>query len=119
MKRGGAKWNFPADKDFFEYIPQFKLMIAGNHKPSFRNVDEAIRRRVKLCPFTVTIPEAERDQELSAKLKAEWSGILRWMIDGCLMWQHDGLKPPKVVTAATESYVESQDICNSSSTMPA
>ena len=35
------------------------------------------------------------------------------------MWQHDGLKPPKVVTAATESYVESQDICNSSSTMPA
>ena len=49
-------------QDFFEYIPQFKLLIAGNHKPSFRNVDEAIRRRVKLVPFTVTIPEAERDQ---------------------------------------------------------
>src|SRR5262249_10483492 len=74
-------------QDFFESLPQFKLLIAGNHKPAFRNVDEAIRRRVKLIPFTVTIPEAERDPQLSEKLKAEWPGILRWMIDGCLMWQ--------------------------------
>ena len=96
-------------QDFFEYTPQFKLLIAGNHKPSFRNVDEAIRRRVKLVPFTVTIPEAERDQELSAKLKAEWPGILRWMIEGCLMWQRDGLKPPAVVTNATDSYLTGQD----------
>jgi phage/plasmid-associated DNA primase len=83
--------------------------LAGNHKPSFRNVDEAIRRRVKLVPFTVTIPEAERDQELSTKLKAEWPGILRWMIDGCLMWQRDGLNPPAVVTKATDSYLTGQD----------
>ena len=32
-------------QDFFEYVPQFKLLIAGNHKPSLRTVDEAIRRR--------------------------------------------------------------------------
>jgi len=96
-------------QDFFEYIPQFKLLIAGNHKPAFRNVDEAIRRRVKLCPFTVTIPEAERDQQLSAKLKTEWPGILRWMIEGCLAWQHDGLKPPAAVTEATDSYLTGQD----------
>src|SRR5262249_7531439 len=70
-------------QDFFEYIPQFKLLIAGNHKPAFRNVDEAIRRRVKLMPFTVTIPKSKRDRALSDKLKAEWPGILRWMIDGC------------------------------------
>jgi putative DNA primase/helicase len=96
-------------QDFFEYTPQFKLMIAGNHKPSFRNVDEAIRRRVKLVPFTVTIPEAERDQELSTKLKADGPGILRWMIDGCLMWQRDGLNPPAIVTNATDSYLTGQD----------
>ena len=96
-------------QDFFEYIPQFKLLIAGNHKPAFRNVDEAIRRRVKLCPFTVTIPEAERDQQLSAKLRTEWPGILSWMIDGCLMWQRDGLNPPAVVKDATDSYLTGQD----------
>jgi putative DNA primase/helicase len=96
-------------QDPFNYIPQFKLLIAGNYKPSFRNIDEAIRRRVKLVPFTVTIPEAERDQELSAKLKTEWPGILRWMIDGCIEWQRVGLKPAKVVTAATDSYLTGQD----------
>ena len=57
----------------------------------------------------MTIPEAERDQELSAKLKAEWPGILRWMIDGCLMWQRDGLNPPDVVKDATDSYLTGQD----------
>jgi putative DNA primase/helicase len=47
-------------QDFFEFTPQFKLMIAGNHKPSLRNVDEAIRRRMHLIPFAVTIPEKAR-----------------------------------------------------------
>jgi putative DNA primase/helicase len=96
-------------QDFFEYVPQFKLLIAGNHKPSFRNVDEATRRRVHLVPFTVTIPEAERDKDLSEKLEAEWPGILHWMTEGCLMWQRDGLKPPAVVTGATDSYLTGQD----------
>jgi hypothetical protein len=44
-------------QDFFTYLPQFKLVIAGNHKPRLRNVDEAIRRRIDLVPFTVTIPQ--------------------------------------------------------------
>jgi putative DNA primase/helicase len=96
-------------QDFFEYIPQYKLVIAGNYKPAFRNVDEAIRRRVKLVPFTVTIPEAERDKNFSKKLKPEWPGILRWMIDGCSMWQRDGLNPPDVVKNATDSYLTGQD----------
>src|ERR1019366_5705863 len=30
-------------QDFFEYVPQFKLVVAGNHKPGLRTVDEAIR----------------------------------------------------------------------------
>jgi putative DNA primase/helicase len=43
-------------QDFFEYTPQFKLIIAGNHKPGLKSVDEAIRRRFNLIPFTVTNP---------------------------------------------------------------
>ena len=96
-------------QDFFTYTPQFKPMFAGNHKPSFRNVNEAIRRRMNLIPWLITIPESERDKELSDKLKPQWPGILRWMIDGCLMWQRDGLRPPKIVTVATKEYLESQD----------
>jgi putative DNA primase/helicase len=96
-------------QDFFEYQPEFKILIAGNHKPSLQNVDEAIRRRFYLVPFTVTIPPSERDLDLAEKLKAEWPGILRWMIDGCREWQRIGLQPPKAVLDATEAYLESED----------
>jgi putative DNA primase/helicase len=58
-------------------LPQFKLFIIGNHKPGLRSVDEAIRRRFNLIPFTVTIPLAERDIGLVDKLKEEWPGILQ------------------------------------------
>jgi len=96
-------------QDYFDYTPQFKLIIAGNHKPGLRSVDEAIRRRLNLIPFTVTIPPEERDTELGEKLKAELPGILAWMIDGCLDWQRGGLKPPQVVTEATDAYLEAED----------
>lgn len=96
-------------QDFFEFRPQFKLWIAGNHKPHLRSVDEAIRRRFHLVPFTVTIPPCERDQKLAEKLKAEWPGILSWMIKGCAEWQRVGLQPPPAVTGATEDYFESED----------
>jgi len=96
-------------QDFFEYSPQFKLMISGNHKPSLRNVTEAIRRRIHLIPFTVTIPPAERDRDLPEKLKAEWPGIASWMVQGCLQWRKEGLNPPKAVVDATAEYLASED----------
>lgn len=96
-------------QDFFEFSPQFKLVIAGNHKPGLRSVDEAIRRRFNLVPFTVTIPAAERDPYLRDRLKAEWSGILQWLVDGCLAWQREGLSPPLAVLEATAAYLEAED----------
>jgi putative DNA primase/helicase len=96
-------------QDYFEFDPQFKLMMAGNHKPSLRSVDESIRRRMNLLPFTVTIPPEERDRDLPEKLKAEWPGILRWMIEGCLEWQRIGLAPPQAVRDATDAYLEAED----------
>ncbi len=96
-------------QDFFEFSPQFKLVIAGNHKPGLRSVDEAMRRRFNLIPFTVTIPAAERDPELAEKLKDEWPGILQWAIDGCCAWQSEGLLAPKAVTDATENYFAVED----------
>jgi putative DNA primase/helicase len=99
-------------QDFFEYMPQFKLVIAGNNKPGLRSVNEAIRRRFNLLPFTVVIPEAERDEKLPEKLKKEWPGILAWMIAGCLDWQKQGLAPPKIVTDATDQYLQGEDVIN-------
>jgi P4 family phage/plasmid primase-like protien len=96
-------------QDYFEFKPQFKLLFAGNHKPGLRSVDEAIKARVHIVPFTITIPEAERDKNFPAKLRAEYPGILQWMIDGCRAWQSAGLNTPAAVRNATESYLESED----------
>ena len=76
-------------QDFFEFDPLLKLVIFGNHKPSLKNVDVAIKARLHLVPFTVFIPEAERDQHLKEKLALEGPAIVRWAIDGCLQWQKD------------------------------
>ena len=97
-------------QDYFQFVPQFKLFIAGNHKPSIPSVDKAIERRIKLVPFTVTIPADERDTDLRRKLMREAEGILAWMIEGCLEWQADGLKEPGAVRAATKQYLEDEDI---------
>jgi putative DNA primase/helicase len=96
-------------QDFFDYVPTFKLLISGNHRPRLSGVDEAIRRRLLLVPFTVQIPLAERDKDLAAKLRPEWPAILRWCIDGCLEWQRVGLAPPTVVLDASEEYFAEQD----------
>jgi putative DNA primase/helicase len=94
--------------DFFTYQPQFKLTIIGNHRPNLRNIDDAIRRRFNLAPFEFK-PEKE-DTQLKEKLRAEWSGILRWMIDGCLDWQKNGLTPAPTITSATAEYFADQDV---------
>jgi putative DNA primase/helicase len=96
-------------QDFFTFLPQFKLVIAGNHKPSLRSVDEAIRRRFHLVPFVVTIPPEERDPDLFEKLKLEWPGIMAWAADGCTEWQRQGLNPPAAVRDATAEYLAEED----------
>jgi len=96
-------------QDFFEYTPQFKPVIVGNHKPAIRNIDEAMKRRMHMIPFTVTIAPERRDTRLTEKLLAERDGILAWALAGCLAWQREGLQPPASVKSATEEYFESED----------
>ena len=93
--------------DFFDYMPEYKLWIMGNHKPSLRHVDVAIRRRLQLVPFTVQITPV--DKNFKASLRPEWPGILQWAIQGCLEWQRRGLDPPAAVIEATEEYFADQD----------
>ncbi len=97
-------------RDPFEFQPSHKLVLLANAKPGIRVVDEAIRRRIHLIEFSVTIPEAERDVSLPEKLKTEAGGILAWAIAGCLDWQTDGLQPPDSILAATSTYLDREDV---------
>jgi putative DNA primase/helicase len=94
-------------QDFFEFKPQFKLVVIGNHKPNLRNVDDAMRRRFNIVPFLYKPPNP--DKKLEDKLRDEWPGILRWAIDGCLAWQRSGLVRAEVVLDATAEYFSEQD----------
>ena len=93
--------------DDFEFKPQFKLTIIGNHAPRITNVDEAMRRRFNVLPFTH--PPQRADSSLKDALQAEFPGILSWAIQGCLDWQQHGLVRPAVVVEATEAYFAQQD----------
>lgn len=96
-------------QEWFEYVPQYKIFFTTNHKPVIRGGDEGIWRRIRLIPFTVTIPLEKLDKDLPQKLRGEMPGILRWAVEGCLKWQQEGLGNPKEVQEATQGYKEEMD----------
>ncbi|WP_294620237.1 phage/plasmid primase, P4 family [uncultured Roseovarius sp.] len=97
-------------QDFFDFDPQFTLIIAGNNRPEIQSVDEAIRRRILLVPFNVTIPENEQDKQLEEKLLQQEGGkILSWIIEGAKIWFQQGLNPPACILKASTEYLAEQD----------
>lgn len=98
-------------QDSFVFTPLFKLLIAGNAKPRFPVVDDAMERRLHLVPF-IRKP-SEVDTRLGQKLRDEYPAILSWMIEGCLLWQKHGLKRPKAVKDATDLYFSESGMVSS------
>lgn len=96
-------------RDFFTYLPAFKLVIYGNHKPALRSVDRAMARRFRMLPF-VHEP-ANPDKDLELRLREEWPEILSWAIGGCVDWMaEDGFPDTPAVSGATEDYLSDQDL---------
>lgn len=100
----------PYARTMLTFYPTFTLVLATNHRPRIVGTDWAIWRRIRLVPFNVTIPEEERDPELSERLAAEAPGILAWALEGCRDWQAHGLGVPEAVKTATEAYRSEQDV---------
>lgn len=96
--------------EFFDFVPTFKIFMATNHKPMIRGTDFGIWRRIKLIPFTVTIPKEKQDRMLEEKLRSERPGILNWLMEGCRKWREEGLKAPEEIAAATEEYRGEMDV---------
>lgn len=94
-----------------QFTPNFKLVMAGNHKPIVRGNDNGIWRRVRLVPFNRTFSPEERDPHLLTKLRAETPHILAWMVQGCIDWQRQGLADtPATIRQATDAYQVDQDL---------
>jgi P4 family phage/plasmid primase-like protien len=97
-------------QDFWEFEPTHKVFMACNHKPQVRGTDNAIWRRIRLVPFTETIPPAEQDKNLPDKLREERAGILAWAVEGCREWRREGLQAPDEVRQATGAYRAEMDV---------
>ncbi len=95
--------------EWFDFKPECKLWLAANHKPMIRGTDDGIWRRIRLIPFTVSIPPEEQDQKLFDKLVTELPGILNWALQGCLLWRREGLGLPLEVRTAIATYREEMD----------
>jgi len=96
--------------EYFNFVPTFKIFMASNHKPVIRGTDHGIWRRIKLIPFTTTIPEEKMDRYLEQKLLEEKPGILNWLIEGALRWQKERLRTPAIIANATDEYRGEMDV---------
>jgi putative DNA primase/helicase len=108
----------PHDKYPTRYKPTHKLFVMTNTQPDAAANDKAFWERMHLIPFdisfinkTPTEPyQRQANLNLDQELKKELSGILAWLVRGCLMWQRDGLNPPKIITEASEEYRRNEDL---------
>jgi len=107
----------PHAKYIIEFRPSHTLFLLTNHKPGIPANDYAMWDRVHLVSFALSFVdepeklfERKRDPLLPEKLKQEASGILAWLVRGCLEWQRIGLNPPDSVKQATAQYREDEDI---------
>lgn len=97
-------------QDFFEFFPQFTLIVSGNHKPKIIGDDDGIWRRIHLVPWSEQIPKDEVDKDLPRKLMAEAPAILKWAVEGALDFLNSGgLHPPREILDATQEYREEED----------
>lgn len=98
-------------KDFFTFTMTHKHIVAGNSKPRLKGDDFAMVRRMILIPFNQKFEGARRDNNLPDKLKAEYSGILQWAIEGAVKWALSGLAIPETVSTASREYMsENNDL---------
>lgn len=106
---GGDKLSarHPAGRPF-DFDPTHKVCIHGEQVPELKSVQTGLKRRLRIMPVNNT--PALPDPNLKQLLRAEFPGILRWIISGCLDWQNGGLRPTPDVTAAVDEYFARQDV---------
>jgi len=95
-------------ENYWEFEPTHKLFLSTNHRPRIKETRNPIWRRVILIPWEQTF-DKNPDLTLDETLAGESSGILKWVIEGCLEWQKLGVAPPDAVLAANAAYRESED----------
>lgn len=96
-------------EDFWHFEPSHTFVMLTNHRPLVAGTDEGIWRRLRLVPWDVVVPEAERDEELPSRLTLEADAVLAWLVAGYQDWRAHGLDEPERVIQATAAYRAESD----------
>ena len=98
-------------REFFEYVPQFKVWMAVNREPQIRGTDHGIKRRVLIIRFDRRFEGNSRVDNLKEELLKELPGVLNWALEGLRMWREEGLRSdlPVAISEANTRYVEEMD----------
>lgn len=107
----------PYDKRPTTFYPSHTLFLMTNERPGAPTDDKAFWTRVRLIKFNLSFVdykpkedfERPADLDLFEKLQAEASGILAWLVRGCLIWQQNGMNVPFKVTRETLRYQREED----------
>lgn len=95
----------------FTYEPQFKIIVAGNHEPAIRNIDDAMKRRIRIMPFNIKVPEERKVRDLAQQIiREEGPQVLAWLMEGARRWVAEGLETPQVVALKTDAYTQEEDM---------
>jgi len=97
-------------QEFFEFLPRFVLMLAGNRKPYVTDTSEGFWRRCLVVPFDRFFAPEERDPHLSETLQREAKAILAWAVAGLRDYYERGIAPPDRVLEATAAYRQDCDV---------
>ena len=95
--------------DFFTFAVTHKHIIAGNHRPQVRAMDEALKRRMALVPFSAFFRGQHRDPQMLGKLKGEGAEVLGWLIQGASEWLEHGIDVPAAIRTASDEYASTMD----------
>jgi putative DNA primase/helicase len=93
----------------WQYKATHSTILATNYKPIIRGVDHGIWRRVRLVAFSVTLDDSQAVLDMPERLKDEYTGILAWLVRGCMSWRAQGLSEPRCVLEATSTYKREQN----------
>jgi putative DNA primase/helicase len=87
-----------------------KIWIDTNPLPELADPnDQATLNRLKPIHFARTIPRDRIDRTLPDKLRAEFPGILAWLVKGFRLYQIHGLEKPPLVSASLAKWREACD----------
>jgi putative DNA primase/helicase len=99
-------------KEYFQFKPQFKIVFVANDAPVFDAVDSGMVRRIRVIPFDHAVARDRQAPYVKALVTDRdllGPAVLAWMVQGCLLWQTEGLGTAEAVEAATSDLRKSMD----------